>query len=165
MSVKNKRNVSIFLIACLQFLSLGALNLTAAKANAKPTLYNKCFMGSQLGTGIGKVKTNPRIAKLGSAGYLTTGPYIPLEAGTYKVQLSYSSQFSGSSVNVGFVDRASNFRTIQGSSVPLSPQKAGVSNISVKFTTSRLLPAFEFRVFANGKSELQVNSICITQTN
>jgi hypothetical protein len=65
---------------------------------------------------------------------------------------------------VGAVDRAESSGTIPGTEVPLVPKAKGDNEYSEIFQAKSKLPGFEFRVFSNGKSTLEVKELCIKQT-
>lgn len=126
--------------------------------------YNNCFLGGGLFTTISQPQGQSRIAKLGQSGYLTYGPYIDLDIGTYEITLDYAAFFEGSNKVVGFVDRASSLSVIPGSEVPLVPEVSGENKLSLFFSANSKLPGFEFRVNSNGESTLEIKKLCIKQT-
>ena len=161
-NLKSKRDISvlvIFIVAISYFL---VTNLVP-KASDEP-LFSKCFPGGSLLTTIQQPEGDSRLAQIGQVGYLTYGPYIDLNAGTYNVILSYSAEFEGSNIIVGAVDRAESSGTIPGTEVSLVPKDKGDNEYSQTFESKSKLAGFEFRVFTNGKSTLAVKQLCIKQT-
>jgi hypothetical protein len=159
---KSKRSISVILIFAT-IISYFLVTNFFIKTSSEP-LFSKCFPAGTLLTTIQQPQSDLRIANQGQSGYLTYGPYSDLNAGVYKVTLSYSAEFEGSNMIVGAVDRAESSGTIPGTEVPLVPKAKGDNEYSEIFQAKSKLPGFEFRVFSNGKSTLEVKELCIKQT-
>ena len=158
---KSKRNAIIPSILLSLFAYFLFANLFT-KPLSEP-LYNECFSGTSLPSTISESRDIPRIALKGTIGYLTFGPYVTLNPGTYSVTLTYSSDMPEPNSPVGVVDRAASSITLAGTEAPLIPKKSGVNEYSVTFKSVSQLDGFEFRVFTNGKSTMEVNELCIKQ--
>jgi hypothetical protein len=160
---KSRREIFISVIFAVVISFFVVVNLTS---NSKDEpLFSKCFPGGSLLTTIQQPAGNTRVAKFGEAGYLTYGPYLDLNPGTYNVTLSYSAEFEGSNFVVGAVDRAESSGTIPGTEVLLVAKTTGDNEYSQSFEAKSRLAGFEFRVFANGKSAMEVKELCIKQTD
>ena len=127
-------------------------------------LYSECFSGSSLPSTIVGTKDAPKIALAGSEGYVTYGPYITLNPGEYRVSLSYSAEFEGTNPVIGYVDRAFGPGAEPGSAIDITPDSPGINQMEVTFSAKSILNGFEFRVFSNGKSTMEVKELCINQT-
>ena len=149
-------------IAILTFLT-GYFITNLSTNSDDSSLFSECFLGSELPSAIVGVQKDPRTVPFGVSGYLTTGPYITLQPGKYEATVVYSAEFEGSKLSVGFVDRAADLVGIAGSEVALVAEAPGENKLSVTFETDIKLPAFEFRVFSNGKSTMEVEGLCIKQ--
>jgi hypothetical protein len=159
---KFKKNLLIPGIFASVFIFFLVANLLA-KAPTAP-LYNACFSGTSLPSTISVTRDAPRIAEKGISGYLTFGPYVTLNPGIYNVTLSYTADVAEPNSPIGVVDRAAASLAIPGTEAPLIPKNSGENQYSVDFETKSQLDGFEFRVFANGKSTMEVKELCIKQT-
>lgn len=160
---RSKREIFVSILFAVVISVFVGVNLIS-NTNDEP-LFSKCYPGGSLLTTIQQPEGNTRIAELGKAGYLTYGPYLDLNPGTYNVTLSYFADFEGSNLVIGAVDRAESSGTIPGTEVPLVPKAKGDNEYSQIFEAKSKLAGFEFRVFTNGKSKLEVKKLCIKQTD
>jgi hypothetical protein len=164
MKMNSKSKKYIFIPFVLGSILLYFIYATFFNRMNDEPLYSECFAGGKLLTTIEQPQGDSRVAQKGQVGYLTYGPYVDLNPGTYSVTLNYTADFEVSDVVVGAVDRAESAGTIPGTEVPLVPKAKGDNEYSQIFEAKSKLAGFEFRVFTNGKSTMEVKELCIKQT-
>ena len=128
---------------------------------------NSCWDGAELPTQIGS-KAGPHdlatAANLGIQGFLTFGPYVTISPGNFTAAVTYEVS-SNVGNPVAIVDRAAGGKSLLGSSMQITPSTAGKNVFKFSFKTTNTLANFEVRVFDNGSTKLQVDSICIFNTS
>lgn len=94
-------------------------------------------------------------AGMDSSGFLAFGPYVPLEASSYALSVSYMSDAS-TDQTIGFIDVVSGAGSKVHGSVSLMGTDGKWAEVVVAFEMPQVTPLVEFRVFWNGLGEIEV---------
>lgn len=114
-----------------------------------------------LPTAIGLRSNGRLIAKGGSQpGYLSYGPYIPLDPGRYSVTLLYSSPVSAKDSVGAFDISSATLGTIE--SVAISGSKDDLTRVEVHFEVASPDDVYEFRARWDGGGDLSIRSITLS---
>lgn len=146
------------------FIEGQAVHQVVLEQNKK---HGPCWTGSELPTQIGSIAGPSKVAIFANPnikGFLTYGPYVTISPGKYTTKVFYEVS-SDVGNPVGVVDRAAEGKYLPRSSVTVFPSLIGKNFFEVNFQTAVTLPNFEVRVFDNGATKLQVDSICIIKNS
>lgn len=140
-----------FSLAVVDVPSLRSLPFTFASRS----LYRQT--GRVIGDGVSGA------AGIDSPGFLAFGPYVPLEASSYTLSVSYMSDAS-TDQTIGFIDVVSGAGSKVHGLVPLMGTDGKWAEVVVAFEMSQLTPLVEFRVFWNGMGETEVGDFVLASS-
>lgn len=131
-----------------------------------PQTNSTTFYGKDLPSLTGRVADFDRVAEPGidTAGFLTFGPYFPLQKGSYEVLLKYSSAALPDQTvgHYEVVDSTADAKILNG---PLYGTEGHRRDFRIGFTLSNeRAHAFEFRNLWEGRHGIKLHALVIRQT-
>jgi hypothetical protein len=123
-------------------------------------IFPKVFSGAELPTQVGEVRGSRMLSKIGSAGYVSYGPYLVLDPGKYKCFLYYKSEDKDLFLEAVITPSKSiNQEILQRKSLQSYAKTFGVQSIS--FHISPANNVLECRVFTSGIGKVEIKKLVI----
>ncbi|MEA2019909.1 MAG: CotH kinase family protein [Campylobacterota bacterium] len=149
----NKKNLLIIILISI-VLSLIVFKL---KNNTKEYIFKGSSLPGQVGT---KTVDSKYISNSTKKGFLTYGPYVKLQSGTYLFDISYSSS-KANGAKFDIVTKAGSDIRKKGNLKENS--SFGHIKKNIEINSNQALQNWEVRVWYDGKGELSLHSIKITK--
>ena len=146
-------------------LALGLLLIITAGVFDKQGINSASYEGKELPSLTGRVSGTSRVAEPGidSPGFISFGPYLPLQEGEYELTLTYSSN-AASDQKIGVyevVDATSQNKMDQGQ---LNGTDATSKTLKVRFElTKNKSQILEFRNFWYGDYDLSIHQVMLVK--
>ncbi|MCZ4374013.1 hypothetical protein O4H50_19625 [Vibrio diazotrophicus] len=137
--------------------------LLASGFTGNPNKDKAIFQAIKLPSQTGRIIDSFRFAEhnIDNTGFITYGPYFPLTEGKHEIALSYKSS-AEKTENIGWIDI---FNTTSGKKLvqtPIYGTKNMDRTLIIDFETNHWgTNIFEFRVYWNGLSNIQIQNIII----